>query len=657
MATATIRPNATIYGGGTLIGGAGSTHATLADDSDGTYASKAAGSPADHVRFGTTTKPAGSILSTIRPWMKLQSPSGTTKADFYVPQWGPAAVYGLSVSTTPTIYYGPVCPVGDQAQAFIDGLEMAYRTPSGSNTRFLEAGIDLVFPEPPTCAITAPTGTVTTSDVAVAWTHTPGTDGAGQSAYRIKVFTAAQFGDPEFDQGTSEAYYFSGTVSTGSASTTVILGAGVFRVYVRTAQSIAGMLQWSDWDYEQITVSLTTAEVLEVTAAANAADGSVEIIVDRNTANDPWDHVELLRQSFTNLLGDYGKFETEGSTPTPGLADGWTEIAYASPAAATSFALDDVDGIDGQYQVLNATVDDGEIFKSGFATDCVGGDLMGFSAWVNSDLGANAAARLSLVFSTNPSHDAQDIADNAVAVAVVDDAIEGVWHPVAVAVSAPTGARRCLAQHEVVGLTGASGAVCSVKFDTAHFTRNWGGGVAVRGATDVTPGTNQVTFFDYEAPPDMDLSYVARAVKDDGTVGEWVYSAEDISWTLERGVWVKSIDDPTRNTLLRLVEAPEPVTPWRGVDIEIDGDPYPVTVTGTRGARRQTFIFRTNTETEADRLVALCDADIVVIHAPGTVRVAPGYWSLKDLKEQPMVRYGAFPYREWSVQAVEVAAP
>jgi hypothetical protein len=194
MATATIRPNGTIYGGGALTGGAGSTHATLADDSDGTYASKASGSPPDHVRMGTTTKPAGAILSTVRPWMKLQSSSGTTKADFWAGNsfgiYGP--VYGLTVTSTPTIYYGPTVAVGDQVQSWIDALEMAYRTPSGSNTRFIEAGIDLVFPEPPTVSITAPTGTVSSSDFTIEWTHTPGTDGAGQSAYQLKVYTLSQ---------------------------------------------------------------------------------------------------------------------------------------------------------------------------------------------------------------------------------------------------------------------------------------------------------------------------------------------------------------------------------------------------------------------------------------------------------------------------------
>jgi hypothetical protein len=99
------------------------------------------------------------------------------------------------------------------------------------------------------------------------------------------------------------------------------------------------------------------------------------------------------------------------------------------------------------------------------------------------------------------------------------------------------------------------------------------------------------------------------------------------------------------------------VKPWRGVDIDIDGDPSPVTVTGTRGARQSTFVFRTTTEAEADALDALCDEDIVLLHFPESVRIAPGYWSLKDLKERSLVRYGDFPYRDWVVQAVEVDAP
>jgi hypothetical protein len=399
MATATIRPDGTIYGGGSLTGGAGSTHATLSDDSDATYASKAAGSPADHVTFATTTKPAGSMLYTIRPWMRLQAPSGTTKADFWA-SYGLGAVYGQTVTTAATTYYGPTVVVGDQSQAWIDALEMAYRTPSGSNTRFLEAGIDLVFPEPPTCTVTAPSGAVVVSTFDMTWTHTPGTDGGGQAAYHLKIFTAAQYGGSGFDPTTSSAHYDSGYVSSASGLQVGVLGAGTFRIYVRTAQSIGGTPQWSAWDYNDFTVSLTTAEVLTVTAATNPSEASVEIIVDRDTGEDAWDHVELQRISFENLVGDYGQFESGTN-----IGDGWTALTGGSPTS-TSHSLETTGGWSGQFQRLSATLDAGDYWRIGRAFDVVGGDYIIASAMTKATLQDDAVARLAFAFSTNPTHGA-----------------------------------------------------------------------------------------------------------------------------------------------------------------------------------------------------------------------------------------------------------
>jgi hypothetical protein len=657
MATATLRPDGTIYGGGTLTGGAGSTHATLSDNSDGTYASKAAGSPPDQVRFGTTSKPAGSVLYTARLWMKLQSSSGTTKADF----WGSGgfgAVYGLSVSNTPTVYYGPTVVVGDQAQSWIDGLEMAYRTPSGSNTRFLEAGIDLVFPETPTCAVTTPTGALVASEFTMAWTHAPGTDGGGQTHYHIKIFTAAQYGGSGFDPTTSTALYDSGAIASSAGSQVGVLGAGTFRIYVRTAQSLAGSAQWSAWDSNDFTISLTTAEVLAVTAAAEPADGSVEIIVDRDTGTDAWGYIELVRQAFTNLLGDDGKFETEGATP--GLGAGWTLLGVLGSPTGTSVSLSSAGGVDGQYQVINATVDAEEGHQIGYAADCVGGDYMSLSAWVYPvSLGANVVPIIGLIFSTDPSHDEQGILDDRLATywVIADDTV-GEWSNPFLTVQAPTGARRCLAYLQVWGDTGAVAAAGSVRFDTIHYTRNWMGGAIVRGATDVTPGADQVTFFDYEAPPEMTLTYVARAVKDDGSVGEYVVAEQDITWSVVGNyVWVNALDDPSLNTKFKLSAAPSATRTQRRSVFPIDGSPYPVVVSDVRSARELTFEFQTTTEAEADALLALCEEDIVVIHAAEDFRVASGYWSLGDLQEVHLSDIKQIDHRRWRVDAIEVDAP
>jgi hypothetical protein len=264
-----------------------------------------------------------------------------------------------------------------------------------------------------------------------------------------------------------------------------------------------------------------------------------------------------------------------------------------------------------------------------------------------------------LIFSTDPSHDEQGILDDRLATywVIADDTV-GEWSNPFLTVQAPTGARRCLAYLQVWGDTGAVAAAGSVRFDTIHYTRNWMGGAIVRGATDVTPGADQVTFFDYEAPPEMTLTYVARAVKDDGSVGEYVVAEQDITWSVVGNyVWVNALDDPSLNTKFKLSAAPSATRTQRRSVFPIDGSPYPVVVSDVRSARELTFEFQTTTEAEADALLALCEEDIVVIHAAEDFRVASGYWSLGDLQEVHLSDIKQIDHRRWRVDAIEVDAP
>jgi hypothetical protein len=666
MATATIRPNATIYGGGTLTGGAGSTHATLADDSDGTYASKAAGSPPDHVSMGTTTKPAGSALTSIRPWMKLQSSSGTTKANFTVPQVPQASVTGLSVNNTPTIYYGPTFSVGDQSQAWINALEMTYSTPSGSNTRFLEAGIDLVFPEPPTCAITAPTGTITASSFTIAWTHTPGTNGGAQAAYQVRIFTSRQYLTDGFDEDTTPPHYESGTVASQAASMVGLLSAGLFDIYIRTAQSIGGgTLQWSDWDHELFTVSLTTSEVLEVNAAAEPTNGSVEIIVDIDPATDTASYVELERSIAPNEiipLGIDGTFESGygGETSVTGLTSADVPAGFllytggGNEPASPTCALLTATGWDDNYCRIGGTFDDGDRLLlqtgTGLAFDVSPGDTIAVEAMIHSGLGANCVGRLLIAFF--------DEALNFVSSVEAEIASLSAWRPYWFYAATPTGARYANGGVSIVGGTGASGAVCLLAVDNFYMGKDptW---TPVRGVEDIAVASDQVTLFDYAAPPDTEVRYRARAVKDDGTLGDWDYTPEPfLSWeVVGNKVWVNALDDPSLNTQFKISAAPSATRTQRRAVFPIDGSPFPVVVSDVRSAREITFEFQTATDDEAAALLALADEDIVLVHAPESFGVASGFWSFGDVQEVHFSDLKPLDNRRWRIDAVEVDEP
>lgn len=674
MATATIRPDGTIYGGGSISGGA-TTHGVLADGTsaggaDSSYFAKGNGSPADRVTMATTTKPAGTVLYTARPWARMSVTSGTAKASFWVSglfgDFGHQT--GITVTTTPTTYYGPAVQVGDLAQSWIDGLQMAFQNGGSSNLpRFIEAGIDFTFPAAPTVAVTAPTGTLTSSAFTIAWTHTPGADSpTGQTAYQIKVFNAAQFNGIGFDPDVTVPIY--GWTTPGSAaSDTGSLGAGIWRIYVRTAQSTGGTSQWSAWDYEQITVTLTTSEVSAVNAAAEPSDGSVEIVVDIDPATDTAAYVELERSVVRNEFVAAGldcQFESGGggNSDVTGVVDAsipdgfeFTLGGGALPASPTAAIQDTPAPWDGNYFLMGGTFDATErlLLDTGTTSFPVTpGDVVSIEAMIHSTLGTNCVGVMNIAWF-----------DASATFMYSDEAAwasHSAWRPYWYESTVPSGARFAKGGVSIRGEAGASGAVCALAVDDFYMGVNpvW---TPVRGAVDVAPVADQVTLFDHAAPPDTELRYRARAVNSTGALGDWDWIVGFVSWEMDGGVWVKSIADPGRNVKVRLAEPPSMTRDRdRGV-FKILGAKYPVVVSDrVRNARVIDFTFLTRTDAEAVALEALCEDvdDVVAIHAPAATRLAPGYWSLGELVEVDLVRFRAgFPYRRWRVTGTEVAAP
>jgi hypothetical protein len=210
----------------------------------------------------------------------------------------------------------------------------------------------------------------------------------------------------------------------------------------------------------------------------------------------------------------------------------------------------------------------------------------------------------------------------------------------------------------IVGLTGASAGVCELDFDKVIITQGGFGWTAVRSAVDETPGADSHVFGDFAVPPDRDVRYRARAVKDTGpVVGQWVHSLA-ASWSVDEGVWFKSITNPERNINLKLAAPPSVTRPQRRGLFPVAGAARSVAVSDVRSAREVEFVVQTTTEAEADALVTLFDNDpVVLVHAAETYRFDAGYWSLGDLDEVHLSRYVGIPYRRWRVRGVEVDAP
>jgi hypothetical protein len=651
VTAATLRPNATASGSSGTVTGAASQHAATSDDLDTSYVSKAGLSIPVKLELGTVTKNTGELFKDLRVWIRA---SGQGAARCYIDFWiqhgavrlgqGQANVAG----TTPVTSYGPTTIPGDLVQASIDAFQLwAYVPVSGQQGRVYEAGVDVAIAVPPTVAITA-MGTFTTSDVPMAWTHTPGDQGGDQSVFWAKVFTAAQVAGTGFNVATTPPVWDSGLTASPVTETTARgLSAGDYVAYVRTGQNIYSTTQYSAWDTETFDVDLTTAEVDDVTAAADSGTGRVEIIVDHDSGSDPATYYELQRNSDYSLVEDIGDFAV-GST----VGIGWDALATAGTPTSTSASLQISGGFDGgRYQRIGGTFDNGDKYavqtEDHYAISPSAAVRM--VAALKGTLGANCVARLVVnVF---------DAADDYIESYWIDGAVAADWQFSAVEFIAPAAARYAQFAVEIAGTTGASAAVCTVDVDKVFASSGGFGWLDVRGATDVTAGATSTTFFDDEAAPARPLKYRARAVKAGPVMGRWVYSTQTTMWSMETGIWVKVPGNPALNVLGRLMEMPVKKRPQRRGIHPVSGTKWPVAVHEGRRSPVREFVFRTDTEAESDALEAAFEYPILLLHAPATYRIANGYWSMGDLEEVALVRYADGPWRVWKVEGTEVLAP
>lgn len=147
---------------------------------------------------------------------------------------------------------------------------------AGQKWNLIHANVRVVYAEAPSApTVLSPSGTVVTRYPRIIWTHNPGAGAlSGQGAFRIKVFSAAQYQAAGFNPSTSPTSYDSGHVTT-SDSMHDIVGAGLvngvtYRAYVETYQYTNGYSQPSGWGYTTFTVSITVPTPTDVTPAHGA---------------------------------------------------------------------------------------------------------------------------------------------------------------------------------------------------------------------------------------------------------------------------------------------------------------------------------------------------------------------------------------------------
>jgi hypothetical protein len=346
MTTHTLTPNGVHTPSAYTYAGATSGPAALADDSDSSYVQIAAGIGFDFT-LSDVTLPLGAVVKSAQLTFRTNRSAGSAvSAPFYLTsaEVGATAAQTLTPSTSITTY--ETAKVGTAiGQDPLNALRVvAHNNGEASDgvLRIYKAFATVVVAERPTVHVTAPNGTVTTTSTpVVSWTYTPGSDGGPQERAQVRIFTAAQWAVAGFDPETSTAEYDSGEISGAGLAhtpTDALANGETYFVFVRAAQLVNGVAQWSAWSWVTFDAEADVAEVDTVTATASSSTGAIEVTVTRDSAYKAWNYVRVERST------------DAGTTWTP--VRGGTKVDGADEFVS-AFAGDSLTIVD--YEVPNGT--------------------------------------------------------------------------------------------------------------------------------------------------------------------------------------------------------------------------------------------------------------------------------------------------------------
>lgn len=290
MATLTIRPTATASNTGSWSAvGAATLHAAANDSSDATYILR----PDDGVNttefeltMGDVTIPALAQIRSMQMFVRgyaiaTASPPGS----WFVFPRSIAWEYGVKLTNTsiatvagPILTTDPSTGVAWTAAVLnaynFGGHAAAYTAhpaPGGGwHGRVHDVWVDVITNEAPVATVSAPTGNQGSSRPTVTWAYSDPESNA-QERYRIKVFSAAQYGIGGFSAETSPYTWDSGEVF--SAAVTAPVGADLvngvtYKAYVKVADTGSGG-RYGEWAAgPAFTIATTPPPVPTFTATA-----------------------------------------------------------------------------------------------------------------------------------------------------------------------------------------------------------------------------------------------------------------------------------------------------------------------------------------------------------------------------------------------------
>lgn len=285
MTVATIRPDATVSSATVSAVGAGSLHAAVNDNSDGSYALPGAIGGVFVVGLAEPTLPAGAVMKALT----LRARTGTNTA-------APTqSRLDLMRDGEPILYWqiavGWAAPTTTQSLTipFTGGLgTLTLRVLQNSGggpdvARIYELYLDVTYVERPAVTVTKPADgtTLTNRNVpTVSWTPALDLDGGPQTAYAVRIYSEAQYTDPRFDPATAllggRAVPVAGSGAAAAFNvvegtdtlwySSIALPNGTYRAYVHVQQQLGGTVHASPWAYTRFVVDVDAPSVPNVVA-------------------------------------------------------------------------------------------------------------------------------------------------------------------------------------------------------------------------------------------------------------------------------------------------------------------------------------------------------------------------------------------------------
>lgn len=298
MTVSTLRPSSTVTNSGIAVNGGGTAHGALSDNSDSTYLDSFGID--DYIILGLDdlTLPSGALVKNVAARLRVAATAGMQTIEVDTLFGHSKTQVGWSTPQTITTFTQP----SSALDATIDGatLTLFGGLPSSTNIRVYEAYLDVTHVAKPVPAPSAPSGTLTTTNVpTVTWANTLDSDGGPQTHYVVKVFSAAQYGAGGFDPATSTPTVSTVTVLDGADTSwtpTVVLPNATYRAYVWVAQTVNGAAHWSDPAYTGFVINATPPAVPDTPVlTAEPASGRIKVHVEGNSGSATTTHLEVQR--------------------------------------------------------------------------------------------------------------------------------------------------------------------------------------------------------------------------------------------------------------------------------------------------------------------------------------------------------------------------